>query len=178
MSGSPSRSVSICDLVSAVDSAALAAATQRPTPLPTTLVPTVSPSTPSPTLAQTRWPSFTPSLLPSPFPTDVPSPSPSWPWLELRSGNGALLGAVNGEVTLTPTSQQDKVVYIYLETPIESLDKAEVQALKVELMELTTLNPLEYDIVFEVYSGSSVIRVTIRSRNVVHEKWRKEFLDL
>ena len=50
------------------------------------------------------------------------------------------------------------------------LDDAELQALKIELMELTTLDPLDHEIVFELYSGSSVIRVTIRNRNEVHKK--------
>ena len=54
---------------------------------------------------------------------------------------------------------------LYLEKPVESLALTELEALKHELMELIALDPSSWDLVFEVFSGSSVIRVRIRNRS-------------
>ena len=60
-----------------------------------------------------------------------------------------------------------QVVSLYLQRPIESLDLSEVEALKHELMQLIKLDASKWDLDFELFSGSSVIRIRIRSRSVL-----------
>ena len=64
-----------------------------------------------------------------------------------------------------PTATTDKTVYLYLDSDIESMvgDSAVLDQLKAELLELMKLDPELFELEIEVFSGSVVIRLTIRS---------------
>ena len=128
--------------------------TEHPTITPS-LLPSAEPTsqpTFQPTPLPSGWPSYLPTLSPTEVPTNIPTPVPTWQWRVLNVANA----------TLTPTQKTDEVVQLYIEKPIEELEDKAIERMKLDLAEIMDVDSAKFTLEFEVFAGSSVIRVIIR----------------
>ena len=88
---------------------------------------------------------------------------------------------MNESSTFAPTEQRlDKVVYIHLDTDIEAIqaDSSALAEMKNSLLEILNVDAKLFELEIEVFSGSVVLRVVIRSKNPgMSEQKGQELLD-
>lgn len=67
--------------------------------------------------------------------------------------------------TLSPTVMQAKIVFIALDTDIESLQQTELSTIQKALLQILNLDPMHFKVEVEILAGSVILRVKITAIN-------------